>query len=332
MEPRSPYNQMPFDIQPDKIKPLLIAVAVIALLVGAALTSYYTVAPEGMSVVKRFGKVVGLPKTPGLHFKLPFGIDKDYFVETERIQKEVFGGVTETSSFGVSKNRSLEESLMLTGDLNVIEVKWVVQYKILDPDAWLHQVNGQIESIRDISEAVMRRVVGNKVSSLVLTSDRNEVAQTVREEMQRILHSDDPESYNMGVDIIAIELQDVTPPDAVKPSYNDVNMARAEQEQLINEADRERKEKILTAEGEANRMISEAEGYSASATNVAVGAVARFQAIYDEYKASPEVTRQRMYLEAVGTAIEQAGQVIMTNEGGANPLPLLNLGPKGGAK
>jgi len=168
---------MPFDIPPEKMRPILIVVALIALVVAAGLTSYYTVAPEGMSIIKRFGKVVGGPKPPGLHFKLPFGIDKDYFVETERIQKQVFGSLIETGAYRDGQGRTQEESLMLTGDLNVIEVKWVVQYRINDPDAWLHQVENQVESIRDVSEAVMRRVVGNKVSSLVLTSERNEVAE-----------------------------------------------------------------------------------------------------------------------------------------------------------
>jgi len=340
MNGRQAPNPIKLDIDIERMKPLILLGLLLLLVIGIVLTSFFQVEPEGKSVVKRFGKVVAV-KDPGLHMKLPFGIDKQTFVETERVQKEEFGfrlssSAVSNSRFGIPSDprtrrpsradaEANEESLILTGDLNVIVVKWVVQYKIDDPDRWLHQVHNQPESIRDISEAVMRRAVGNRLGSYVLTKGRAELAEEVRSEMQRILDSEDDESYNMGVRIVAVELQDVIPPVEVQDSFNEVNKAEAERERLVYDADKLRKELVLAAEGEAKRLVSEAEGYAASVTNEAIGAVARFNAIYAQYTVNPEVTRQRMYIESVGGALSQAGQVLVVEDGGTAPLPLLNL-------
>ena len=324
MEPRRPYNQVQFDFNPEKLRPLLIGGLLIALVAAAALTSFYSVRPEDQAVVKRFGKVVSV-QPPGLHMKMPFGIDRVYPVATKLVQRESFG-----ARDGFSGGVDDEQSLMLTGDLNVIEVKWRVQYKIEDPDAWLHQVNQPTESIRDVSEAVMRREVGNQLGSRLLTTGREDLSDRVESEMQRILHSDDPESYNMGVDVLAVEFHSITVPDEVKPSYNDVNKARTEKKRQINEADRDRKEKVLAAKGEALRIVSEAEGNAASVTNAAFGAVARFNALRAEYELAPEVTMRRLYIDAVGEALGKAGKVILTEEGGGGPFPLLHMDAKGG--
>jgi len=336
MNGRQAPNPIKLDFDIERMKPLILLGLLLLLVIGIVLTAFYQVEPEGKAVVKRFGKVIGDPSEPGLHVKMPFGIDKVTFVETERVQKEEFGFRLNTASansgFGSSRNttrgstsrqnsEAAEESMILTGDLNVIIVKWVVQYKIDDPDRWLHQVHNQVESIRDISEAVMRRAVGNRL----LTRGRAELAEEVRSEMQRILDSEDDESYNMGVRIVAVELQDVIPPLEVQDSFNEVNKAEAERERLVYDADKLRKELVLAAEGEAKRLVSEAEGYRASVTNEAIGAVARFNAIYEQYKQNPEVTRQRMYIESVGGALSQAGRVLVVEDGGTAPLPLLNL-------
>ena len=295
------------------------------ILIGAAataLTSVYTVEPDGKAVVKRFGKVHEIAP-PGLHFKLPFGIDTATFVPTERILKEEFGFRTIQPGQRTKYRRDTslkDESLMLSGDLNVIDVQWVVQYRISEPDHFLHRVRDQSETIRDISEAVMRRVVGNRLGSDVLTVGRVGVANEVRNAMQKIL-----DEYEMGIHLVAIELQDVTPPDAVKPAFNKVNEARQERERLINEAEKERNRLVPTARGEAKQTIAEAKGYATNRINESKGASARFSAILKEYKQAKSVTRRRLYLEALDDVLPSVGKIYVMPDGAAGALPLLNL-------
>ena len=294
--------------------------------VGLALTSVYTVEPDGKAVVKRFGEVQQIAG-PGLHFKMPLGIDTATFVPTERILKEEFGFRTIEPGQRTKYRRDSDlkdESLMLSGDLNVIDVQWVVQYRINDPDKYLHQVRDRTETIRDIAEAVMRRVVGNRLGSDVLTVGRVSVANEVREAMQTIL-----DEYQMGISLVAIELQDVTPPDAVKPAFNKVNEARQERERLINEAERERNRLIPTARGEAKQTIAEAKGYATNRINQAKGASARFLSILKEYKQAEAVTRRRLYLEALDEVLPSVGKVYVMPEGAGGALPLLNLNQLG---
>lgn len=304
----------------------VLAVLVILFLISAGLSCFYTVEPDGEAVVKRFGKVIGITG-PGLHFKLPFGIDRQYFVPTERVLKEEFGFRTvstgERTVYEKGVNRS-EESLMLTGDLKVIDVEWVVQYRVEDPDLWLHQVQDNVKTIRDISEAVMRRIVGNSLGSDVLTEKRVKVAQLARDEIQEILAS-----FEMGIRIQTVELQDVTPPEPVKPAFNEVNEAEQEKEKLINEAEKKRNTVIPRAQGEAKQVLEEAEGYRANRVNKAKGEADRFTAIYKEYQNAPEITRRRLYLEMIDEVLPALGQVYITEEGQSQPLPLLNLGDKG---
>ena len=209
---------------------------------------------------------------------------------------------------------------MLTGDLNVINVEWVVQYRIKDPDKFLHRVRNQLQSIRDISEAVMRRIVGNRLGSDVLTVGRVEVAALAKSEMQRIL-----DSYDMGVHVSTIQLQGVTPPDPVKPAFNEVNEAQQEKERLINEAEKRRNQEVPKAQGEAQQIIAEAQGYAAERINLAKGEASRFKAIQTEYSQAQEVTRQRLYIETMDKVISQVRKVYVVEEGGIMPIPLLNL-------
>lgn len=303
--------------------PLLITGLIAVIVIWGLLSGIYTVKPEGKAVVKRFGRVVDIVE-PGLHFKLPWGIDVAYFVPTERVLKMEFGFATaeagQQSTF-VKQEVHRKQSLMLTGDLNVIDVEWVVQYRISDPDLWLHALKNQEETIRVISESVMRRVVGNKLGSIVLTTGRSDIAAEAREEVQRIL-----DQYKMGVHISTVEMQDVTPPDPVKPAFNEVNEARQQREQFINEAERRQKEVLPRVEGEAQKMLAEARGYQAQRTNAALGEAARFKAIYGEYKEAREVTRRRLYLEMIDQVMSSAGKVYIVEEGQPSPLPLLNLG------
>ena len=296
------------------------------LLVWAAITSYHTIEPEGQAVVLRFGKVVAV-KEPGLHFKLPFGIDRTVFVPTKRVLKEEFGFATVEPGRRTDYAKTPEHlgvSLMLSGDLNVIDVEWVVQYRIDDPVKWLFTVRNPVETLRDISESVMRQIVGNRLGKDVLTIGRVEIAELARQKMQETL-SDASGGYDMGVFISNVELQDVTPPDPVKPAFNAVNEARQKRESLINEAERQRNQQIPQANGAAKSIISNAEGEAAERVNRATGDVASYEAIRAEYEQSPDVTRRRLYLEMIDEVMPKAGRVIVIEPGHPSPLPLMNL-------
>jgi membrane protease subunit HflK len=300
--------------------PILVILALLAL---GAWSSVYTVQPEGEAVVKRFGRVVSI-RQPGLHFKLPFGIDRAYFVPTARVLKEEFGFRTvaagaQRDSYQKSRAQQ-DESLMLTGDLKVIDVEWVVQYRIRDADKFLHRVRDPIATIRDINEAVMRRIVGNNLGSDVLTEKRVEVSAQAKVELQEIL-----DSFGMGVQIGTIELQDVTPPELVKPAFNEVNQAEQERERLINEAEKRRNQEVPRAEGQAKQIVAEAQGYASERVNRARGETERFDAILAEYRNAPEVTRRRLFLEMIDDVLPSLGRVLVVEEGAASPIPLLNM-------
>jgi membrane protease subunit HflK len=187
-----------------------------------------------------------------------------------------------------------DESLMLTGDLNVIDVQWIVQYRIEDPIRYLFQVRDTTKAIRDITEAVMRRAVGNRLGSDVLTTGRVAVASEAKNEIQKILTS-----YDIGVRLVTVELQDVTPPDTVKPAFNEVNESRQDKERTINKAQEQANREIPKARGVAAQSISEAEGYALERINRAEGEATRFDAILGQYLQAPQVTRRRLYLEAM---------------------------------
>jgi membrane protease subunit HflK len=299
-----------------------IALAV-ALTLWVGYTSIYTVQPEEQAVVKRFGSVFAI-SDPGLHLKLPFGIDAVQLVATERVLKEEFGFRTEaTSSAAASRFAAAQfpdESLMLTGDLNIIQVEWVVQYRIGDPVKYLYSMREPVRTLRDLAESVMRRVVGNRIGSDVLTIGRVEIANTAREEIQSAM-----DQYDNGIRIITVELQDVVPPARVQPAFNEVNEARQELERMINDATRQANEAIPRAEGTAKRINSEAEGYATERVNRALGESGRFSAVLMEYRSVPAVTRSRLYLEALNDALPRIGSVVVVQEGQMSPLPLLNL-------
>lgn len=321
----NPHGRPAADFRDFEIRPylgLIIGGVLVLLVILGASTSYYTVQPEEQAVVKRFGKVVAI-KEPGLHFKIPFGIDRAQTVPTARVLKEEFGfrtaGLGERTVY--QKNQSQrDESLMLTGDLKVIDVEWVVQYRISDPDRFLHGSRDPQKTLRDTSEAVMRRIVGNSLGSAVLTEKRVEVALSARDELQTIL-----DDFDIGVHISTIELQDVTPPEPVKPAFNEVNQAEQERERMINEAEKRRNQVIPRAEGEANQIIAQAQGYALERVNGARGEAERFSAILAEYQNSPQVTRQRLYLEMIDAVLPSVGRIYVLDEASNTPLPLLHL-------
>ena len=319
---RSPLD----DIDWDKIKQyrkLILTLPLLALIAAGVMSSFYIVQPEEEAVVKRFGKVVA-QKQPGLHFKLPFNIDTAQMVPTARVLKQEFGFQT-TSIGGRTSYRKdqqhQDESLMLTGDLKVIDVEWVVQYRVSDPDAFLHRVRDPEQTLRDVSEAVMRQIVGNSLGSDVLTEKRVQVAASAKQELQKAM-----EHFELGIQISTIELQDVTPPGPVKPAFNEVNQAEQERERYINEAEKRRNQVIPRAEGQAQQVIAEAQGYAARRINAAKGESERFTAIYEAYLKAPQVTRERMYLEMIDKVLPKAGKLYIMGEGQNPPLPLLNLG------
>lgn len=286
-------------------------------------SAFFTVQPEQRAVIKRFGEVVGTVD-PGLHFKLPF-VDSVQKVATERVLKEEFGFRTQDTGGSRSEYTTgfLDESQMLSGDLNVVDVEWVVQFRIGDPMLFLYSMRDPVQTLRDISESVMRRAVGNRLGSEVLTTARVEISNTVRDEVQQAM-----ERYQTGIRVVTVEMQDVVPPMAVRPAYNEVNEARQQREKMINEAMKELNQKVPLAQGQAARTIAEAEGYAAERINRAHGETARFRSILAEYRNAPEVTRARMYLEALHAALPKASAVVVAQPGQTGPIPLYHLTPK----
>jgi modulator of FtsH protease HflK len=305
----------------------VIGVIVLGLVVWGALTSFYTVQPEERAVVKRFGAVIGITD-PGLHFKIPFGVDQVQLVATERVLKQEFGFRTHGTRAGgrtaYSADHFEDESLMLTGDLNMIDVEWVVQYRISDPIKFLYNMREPTRTLRDISESVMRRIVGNMLGSEVLTIGRVEIQQKAVTEIQAIL-----DGYDAGIRVSTVEMQDVVPPPAVQPAFNEVNEARQQRERMINEAQKRVNQEIPNAEGAALRTIAEAQGYATERVNRAMGESARFTAVRLEYERAPEVTRSRLYLETLNEVLPDVGQVLVVQDGQMGPLPLLDMNREG---
>jgi membrane protease subunit HflK len=321
----SSYQQIP-EFNPETLRKGIRygAIVIILIMLFSSMGSMvFSVPPESKAVVQRFGKVTGI-KGPGLHFKLPLGIDKATYVPTERVLKEEFGFRTVRAGQRTQYEKTpqmADESLMLTGDLNVIDVEWVVQYRVTDPVKFLFQVRDTRDTIRDVSEAVMRRIVGNRLGSDVLTVKRVEIADATKQEMQDILAG-----YDIGISIERIELQDVTPPPPVKPAFNEVNEARQQREKLINEAEKERNQIIPQARGVADQTVAEAEAYRAERTNQALGEAARFTSLLSAYLEAPDVTRRRMYMEMIDQVLPTLNSVYILEEGVSSPLPLLDLG------
>ncbi len=301
--------------------PVIIAAIVIVV---ALFNSFYSVGPDEVGVIRRFGKYVRTTN-PGLHLKIPF-IEKVNRVKVKYIFKEEFGFRTARPGIVTqySPREYFDESLMLTGDLNVLVVEWIVQFKVKDPVKLLFKIRNPRRTIRNISEAVMRQVVGDNTVNEVLTTRRVEINQEVQDKLQEIL-----DSYDSGIQIVTVKLQDVNPPDEVKPSFNEVNEAKQEKEKLINQAWERYNKVIPKARGEAERTIKEAEGYALNRINRAKGDAAKFIAVWEAYKNAKDVTRRRLYLEAMNEILPKAGNKFIVDSKEKGILPLLNLN-KGG--
>jgi membrane protease subunit HflK len=290
------------------------------LVIFLAFNTVFQVDAEEEGVITTFGKY-SRTLEPGLHVKLPL-IETIYKVPVERQQKLEFGFRTVKADIQTQYQRSKaeeEESLMLTGDLNLASVEWVVQYRIESPYDYLFKVRHPETTLRDISESAMRQIVGNRTVNEVLTVGRNEIEINLHSLIQDICRE-----YSMGIKIDQVVLQDVNPPDEVKGAFNAVNEAQQEKETLINKAKSEYNKVIPKAKGQAEETIQKAEGYALERVNVALGEAARFNAIYGEYVKAPEVTKRRIYLETMSEVIPKLGNVVITDQKG-NVLPLLQM-------
>jgi len=297
----------------------LVVLIVLALMAGSS--SYYTVDPEETGVVLRFGKYVR-ESGPGLHFKLPLGIETATLVKTGRVFKEEFGfrGTQPGVRSRFTEKGYSDESLMLTGDLNVIDVKWIVQFKVREPRKWLFAVRDGVAAIRDLSEAVMRSIVGNRYGDEVLTLARLEIANQAQTELQKLL-----DFYEVGVQIITVKLQDVNPPTPVQPAFNEVNEARQQKERMINEAQQAYNREIPKALGNAKRVVTEAEGYATERVNRANGEAQRFTQVLAAYRQAQEVTKRRFFLETMQNVLKNAGRVYVVDESVKGLLPFMDL-------
>lgn len=305
----------------------IIPIALVLFVLLTGYTSFFTIQPEEVGVVLRFGEYNRLAN-PGPNFKLPLGLEKIYKVPVERQLKLEFG--FRTSQPGVrtkydSKNRK-DESLMLTGDLNAAEVQWIVQFRIKDPYQFLFRVRNAEKTFRDMNEAIMRGVVGDRTVDEVLTIGREEIATVVEIKLQELA-----DKYEMGIKVEQVVLQDVNPPESVKPAFNEVNEAQQEKEKLINQAMSEYNKVVPKAKGEAERTIEEAKGYALERVNMAKGEAAKFKAVFAEYMKAKEVTRQRIYLETMNEVLQKAGRKLITDEAATGILPLFQF-DQGGKK
>jgi membrane protease subunit HflK len=276
-------------------------------------TSFYKIEPAEKGVLTRFGKYLGTVE-PGPHFRIPFGIDKVYRVDFSRIHEE---------SFGLRKDRSLSaedarlESLMLTGDLKVAVVEWILQYQIIDPKKKLFSAVNVPGNIRDISISVMRRVVGDKLVTDVLTTDRIKIAMQAKKLTQEIL-----DKYDLGIEITNLNLQNVTPPPLVRAAFNEVNIAKQEKDEVINRAKGTYNHVIPEAEGKAAQVVAQAEAYAISTINKAKGDAEKFRLVMKEYTKSPEVTRKRLFIETMEEILQNVDSYTLVDKGVSGVLPI----------
>ena len=314
-----------YKIKPPSIQKIA-AIIIGALLLFSVLTSYYTVEAESEGVVLRFGR---FSKTvePGLHFKLPFGIDSVTVLPTRRQLKLEFGFAspgftTNPDQAGQSPD---EEKSMVTGDLNAALVEWVVQYRINDPKQYLFDVRNPASTLRDLSEAAMREVIGDRTVDELITIGRQDIEVSALTRMQELA-----ERYHLGVRVDQVQLKNVNPPSQVQDSFNEVNKAQQDRENAINVANGDYNKVVPKAKGEADQSIQNAEGYRSKRVNEAEGDVASFNAMLAEYTKAPEITRTRLYLETMGEILPQVGQKIIVDESLRQLLPILPLSTKPG--
>ncbi len=310
-------------IPPERVFRYLVWIVPIVLLLVLGSTSFYMVNTDEEGVVLRFGRYVRTTM-PGLHFKLPLGIERVSTPQVTKVFKEEFG--FRTLKAGVQTRygqRRVEEYLMLCGDLSVAEVEWIVQYRIKDAREYLFKVRTPEKVLRDVAESVMRSVVGDSSVDEVLTSRRAEINIEAQTKMQELL-----DTYTVGLKVVAVKLQDVNPPEKVKPAFNDVNAAQQDKERFVNLAKEEKNKIVPKASGEALQIVEQARAYAIDRTNTALGDASRFQQILTEYSLSKDVTRRRLYIEALGKVLPNLEKKYIIDDNVKGLLPLMNVGEK----
>jgi modulator of FtsH protease HflK len=310
--------QLPFKLRPRTLVIIVIVIALIVVVMG----SFFVVDQTQEAVVLRFGqyhRTVG----PGLQFKVPFGIERNYNVPTQVIQSMQFGFRVDQP--GVNTIRSdvdyPEESIMLTGDLNIIDVEWIIQYRITDPRDWLFNVQNQGKTIRDISQSAVNRLVGDRAILDVIGNERPTIELQGRDTMNEIL-----DSYGLGINVTQLRLQNIVPPvGRVQDAFEDVNRSIQDMNRLINEGREAFNNEIPRARGEAERVVQEAQGYAARRVNTAEGDIARFNSVLTEYEADPQTTRTRLYFEMMEDVFADAEDTELIDRNLQNFIPLLNM-------
>jgi membrane protease subunit HflK len=307
---------------PTKISPaivLLILAAIVVLIIFS--TSFIVVDQTERAVITTWGKFTRVAE-PGLAFKWPFGIQKAYHVKTEVVQAEQFGFRTDKAGVVTqySPKEFPEESTMLTGDLNIISVEWIIQYRITDPKAWLFNVSDKNKTIRDISQSVVNLLVGDRTILGVIGPERTAIQEAAVQMMNAKFTE-----FGLGINVTQVQLQNIVPPKGVQDAFEDVNKAIQDMNRLVNEGKEAYNTEIPKAQGQAEQTIEVAQGYASERVNEAKGDVARFNSVYEEYRKAPEVTRQRLYYEMVEDVFKGEKDVQLIDKKFSNFLPLKNL-------
>lgn len=306
-----------------KMKPkLVIVVIIIIAALSLVMSSFYVVDQTEQAVVLQLGKFNRMAG-PGLQFKLPFGIEKNYNVPTQQIQNMTFGFRTEQAGINTVYSRGdyPEESIMLTGDLNIIDVEWVIQYRITDPKAWLFNVVYRDQTIRDVSQSTINQLVGDRAILDVIGPERTNIMDQAKIRMNEILSK-----YDLGATVTTVQLKNIVPPAGnVQDAFEDVNKAIQDMERLINEGKEEYNKEIPKASGEADKMIQIAQGYATERVNKARGDVARFLSVRNEYVKNPAVTRTRLYLETIEEVFGTSEGTDLIDKNLDGFLPIKNL-------
>ncbi|MFH1130719.1 MAG: FtsH protease activity modulator HflK [Pseudomonadota bacterium] len=323
-------NESPWDqIRPPNLPgPKVFVLVGVALLVGVGLwTSFNAVPAESVGVIQRFGRYARTVE-PGLRFSAPFSIEKVSIVPIRRQLKQEFGfgtaRATNRTQYSYPGAIQELERAMVTGDLNATLVEWIVQYRIRDAKEYLFHIRQPGETLRDVSESVMREVVGDRTVDEVITFGRQEIEAEALSKLQNLVNK-----YQIGLSIDQVQLKNVNPPGPVQASFNEVNQAQQERERAINIANGQYNKIIPNARGKADQRISEAAGYAAKRVNEAEGDASRFKVVFSEYLKAPDVTKRRLYLETMQNVAPNIGQKIVLDEDIKQFMPLLPITGKG---